>query len=203
MAPKLVSFSDQIHSMVTTRSPLPPAPEQLLQSSCIANATFAALGGFKESVRTGMKVQVVGDGVEQSHGVVQSIAERRGVASVQFSDDEYCFGPNKTLDVPLARLLPSQKEVLPLDLLQVGPELCRAICSVLDTAPPLLRQVNSRRWDTRNASLGLCRVFAEMRTRACVSLLHHVEQSREFLGLFLESGCCGELKGQITSDPGE
>ena len=179
----------------------PPSPGELLQASCIANATFAALGGFKESVRLGMKVKVVGEGLEESCGVIQSIAERRGIASVQFTDDEFCFGPNKILDVPLSRLLPPQKEMLPLKQLQVGPELCSAICAILETTPPSISHAHSGS-DANNASLGLCRLFAEMRSRACMALSHHVKQP-DFLRLFMTIGCLENLRGQMTSNPGE
>ena len=195
-----MSFSDHTHHSVASGTP-PPSPGELLQTACIANATFATLGGFKESVRPGMRVKVMGEGLLESCGVVQSIAERRGVASVQFSDDEFCFGPDKTLDVPLSRLLPPQKEMLPLNLLQVGSELCHAICAVLKTTPPSISHAHSST-DASNASLGLCRLFAEMRSRACMSLLCHVEHSQQFLRLFMSSGCWEDLNSQLSSDPG-
>ena len=180
----------------------PPSPGELLQTTCIANATFAAFGGFKESIRPGMRVKVVGDGLEESCGVIQSIAERRGVASVQFSDDEFCFGPDKSLDVPLSRLLPPQKEMLPLNQLQIGAELCSAVCAVLKTTPPSISHAHSST-DANNVSLGLCRLFAEMRSRACIALLCHVQQSPEFLRQFMSTGCWEDLRNQLTSDSGE
>ena len=201
LAPKLVSFSDHTHRHVASGTP-PPSPGELLQTTCIANATFAALGGFKESIRLGMRVKVMGEGLEESCGIIQSIAERRGVASVQFSDDEFCFGPNKILDVPLSRLLPPRKEMLPLNQLQIGPELCAAVCAVLKTTPPMISHAHSNT-DASNASLGLCRMFAELRSRTCMSLLSHVQRSQEFLRLFLDSDCWQELRSQLTSDPGE
>lgn len=179
----------------------PPSPGELLQSACIANATFAALGGFNESVCPGMKVKVIGEGLEELCGVIQSIAERRGVASVQFTDDEFCFGPNKTLDVPLSRLLPPQKEMLPLKELKVGTELCSAICAILKTTPPSISHAHSSS-DANNASLGLCRLFAEMRSRACMALSCNVKQSSEFLELFMTTGCLDNLRTQMTNNPG-
>lgn len=201
LAPRLVSFTELAHKHIATGTP-PPSPGELLQASCIANATFAALGGFKESVRLGMEVKVIGEGLVESRGVVQSIAERRGIASVQFSDDEFCFGPNKTLDVPLSRLLPPQKEMLPLKQLEVGPELCSAICAILETTTPSISHAHSSS-DANNPSLGLCRLFAEMRTRACMALSSHVQQSSDFLKLFLATGCWENLQRQFTSNPGE
>ena len=145
---------------------------------------------------------MIGEGLAESRGVVQSIAERRGIASVQFADDEFCFGPNKTLDVPLSRLLPPQKEMLPLKQLEVGPELCSAICAILETTPPSISHAHSSS-DANNPSLGLCRLFAEMRTRACMALSSHVQQSSEFLKLFLATGCWENLQRQVTNNPGK
>lgn len=201
LAPRLVEFTELAHKHVGSGTP-PPSPGELLQASCIANATFAALGGFKESVRLGMKVKVIGEGLAESCGVVQSMAERRGIASVQFSDDKFCFGPNKSLDVPLCRLLPPQKEMLPLEQLQVGPELCSAICAILETTPPSISHAHSSS-DANNPSLGLCRLFAEMRSRAYMALSCHIQQSPEFLKLFLATGCWESLQRQVTSNPGK
>jgi len=175
LAPKLASFTESVHCCVASGGVL-PSPGELLQSACIANATFAALGGFKESVRVGTKVQVVDSGVQDSCGVIQSISERRGLANVQFPDDDYCFGPNKVLEVPLSRLLPPQKDTLPLSQLRVREELCNAICALLATAPPSITHAHTSA-DANTPSLGLCRLFAELRTRACMSLTHHVKDS--------------------------
>lgn len=175
LAPKLASYTESVHSCVANGTPL-PCPGDLLQSACIANATFAALGGFKESVRVGMKVQVVGSDIQDSFGIIQSISERRGLANVQFPDDDYCFGPNKTLEVPLSRLLPPQKDALPLRQLKVKEQLCGAICTLLKTNPPSITHAHTGT-DANTTSLGLCRLFAELRTRACMSLTHHVRDS--------------------------
>ena len=149
-----------------------------------------------------MQVKVVGEGIgEEQCGVIQTISERRGIASVQFSDDEFCFGPNKTLDVTLSRLLLPQKEMLPLKQLNISADLCSAICAILKTTPPSISHALSSS-DANNPSLGLCRLFAEMRSRACMALSSHVKQP-DFLQLFMRSGCWEDLSGQMTSNPGE
>ena len=181
-APQLATYTDTVHKCVATGS-LPPTPGELFHSACIANATFAAVGGFKESIRVGMRVQIIGSGVEDSYGIIQSISERKGLANVQFADDEFCFGPNKSLEVPLCRLLPPQKETLPLKQLRVGEQLCQAICALLKTSPPSITHAHSNS-DANTPSLGLCRLFAELRTRACMALAFHVRDGG-FSQLFL------------------
>ena len=182
LTPQLATYTKSVSDTVTCGG-VPNSPGDLLSSACITNATFAALGGFKESVRPGMKVQVVGEGVEESYGIIQSISERRGLANVQFEDDELCFGPNKTLEVPISRLLPPHKDTLPVKQLGVQKELCEAIVSLLGATTPSPTHANSD-VDANTSPFGLCRVFSEMRTRACVALSHHV-QDKEFAELFL------------------
>lgn len=205
LSPKLSSYTKSVSETVS-KGGSPSPPGDLLSSACIANATFAALGGFKESIRPGLTVQVVGEGLEGSYGVIQSISERRGLANVQFKDDELCFGPNKTLEVPISRLLPPHKETLPLEQLGVQKELCSAIMSLLDTITPSPTHANSNA-DANTSPLGLCRLFAEMRTRACVALSHHVQDS-SFAQLFLmessEGQSCVERLSELArgSNPG-
>lgn len=144
----------------------------------------------------------MGEGLQETYGVIQTISERRGVANVQFSDDEYCFGTNHTLEVPLSRLLPPQKEMLPLRQLGIGEKLCRAICALLKTTPPSISHAHSSA-DANDPALGLCRLFAEMRTRACMALSYHLKEPT-FLKLFEKDGCWEDLRKQMTwGSPGE
>lgn len=174
LIPQLASYTLDVHACAATGT-RPKQPDQLLHAACIANATFAALGGFKESIRPGMCVQIIGNGVEECYGIIQSIAERKGLATVQMEDDPMCFGSNRTLEVPLSRLVPPKKDtLLPLQKLGVGPELCRAISSVLNATAPSLTHAHSSS-DANTSPLGLCRLFAELRTRACMSLAYHTK----------------------------
>lgn len=176
LIPRLASYTLEVHASVATGSP-PNQPDQLLQAACIANATFAALGGFKESIRAGMRVQVVGGVTEDCYGTIQSLAERKGLATVQMEDDPMCFGAGKTLEVPLSRLVPPKKDtLLPLQQLGVGPELCQAICSVLSSSAPSLTHAHSSS-DANTSPLGVCRLFAELRARVCMCLAHHIKDS--------------------------
>lgn len=174
LIPRLASYTLDVHACVATGTS-PVQPDELLQAACIANATFAALGGFKESIRPGMQVQVVGGAIEDCCGVIESLAERKGLATVRLDDDPLAFGVNRTLEVPLSRLVPPKKDtLLPLQQLGVGPELCQAICSVLSSTAPSLTHAHSSS-DANTSSLGLCRLFAELRTRACMCLAQHIK----------------------------
>ena len=174
LIPRLATYTMDVHACVATGTS-PGQPDQLLQKACIANATFAALGGFKESIRPGMRIQVIGGATEDCFGIIQSLAERKGLATVQMEDDPMCFGVNRTLEVPLSRLIPPKKDtLLPLQQLGVGPELCQAICSVLSSTAPSLTHAHSSS-DANTAPLGLCRLFAELRSRACMCLAHHIK----------------------------
>lgn len=184
LVPKLATYAEAVHHSVAVGA-VPPSHGELLQEACIANATFAALGGFKESVRPGMRVRVEGEGVEDCFGVIQSISERKGLANVQFSDDEFCFGTNQTLEVPLSRLFPPLKDTLPLKQLGVDTQLCQAIWSLLEISTPTLTHAHSNS-DANIPALGLCRLFAELRTRASAALAYHVKApnfSSRFLSL--------------------
>ena len=184
LVPKLGSYAQSVHHSVAVGA-IPPSGGELLQEACIVNATFAALGGFKESVRPGMRVRVEGEGVEDCYGIIQSISERKGLANVQFSDDEFCFSPNLTLEVPISRLHPPQKDTLPLKQLGVDSQLCEAIWSLLEISTPSLTHAHSNS-DANTPALGLCRLFAELRTRASAALAYHVKDSsfsKQFLSL--------------------
>lgn len=176
LIPHLASYTMEVHISAATAT-TPPPPDQLLQAACLANATFAALGGFKESLRPGMRVQVVGGGVAHCCGVIESLAERKGLATVLMEDDPLSFGVNRALEVPLSRLVPPKKDtLLPLQQLGVGPELCQAICSVLSSTAPALTHAHSSS-DANTPPLGLCRLFAELRTRACMCLAQHIQEA--------------------------
>ena len=200
--PQLEEYCSQVHSCVTTGSP-PPSPGELLSVACLANATFAALGGFKDTLRPGMSVEVTGRGMtEDSRGTVVSISERRGVANVQFENDTLCFTPSKTLEVPLTRLRPPEVDSLPVQQLELQESLCAAIKGVLSSSPLSLTATPSK-VDASLPAFGLCRLFAELRTRAALSLSHHSQQQR--LREQLLHSCNTEhlLRQAQSCDPGE
>ena len=103
LMPKLSKYVEEIHSALMT-STAPVAPASCLHQASLATAAFATLGGFHESLRPGLRVEVTGGGVTNSFGTITSILDRRGMAAVQFEDDSVCYDPRQSLEVPLSRL---------------------------------------------------------------------------------------------------
>ena len=103
LMPKLSKLVEEIHSALMT-SNTAAAPASCLHQASLATAAFATLGGFHESLRPGLRVEVTGGGVNNSYGTITSILDRRGMASVQFEDDPACYDPKQSLEVPLSRL---------------------------------------------------------------------------------------------------
>ncbi|XP_016117996.1 probable E3 ubiquitin-protein ligase HECTD4, partial [Sinocyclocheilus grahami] len=77
-----------------------------------AVAALCALGGFKETIKIGSEVQVVGKGVLDSVGVVMSINEQEGIATVRFPSCEYrrTCKASDVLTVPISRLCTPRSE---------------------------------------------------------------------------------------------
>lgn len=71
-----------------------------------AVAALCALGGFKETIKIGSEVQVLGRGISGSIGVVASINEQEGIATVRFPpiDCRKTSQASDTLTIPLSRL---------------------------------------------------------------------------------------------------
>ena len=71
----------------------PPTPGPRLSLVSLANACFATLGSFKDTLRVGIGMAVIGEGAAQSTGTIVSISEQRGVANNAL-DDRHAFGTN-------------------------------------------------------------------------------------------------------------
>ncbi|XP_013909607.1 PREDICTED: probable E3 ubiquitin-protein ligase HECTD4 [Thamnophis sirtalis] len=81
-----------------------------------AVAALCALGGFKETIKIGSEVQVLGRGIARSVGVVASINEQEGIATVRFPpvniDSRKTSQASDILTIPLSRLcIPRSEEV--------------------------------------------------------------------------------------------
>ena len=190
LLPQLEESCSAVHQAVTSGQTF-SLPADLLSFSSLANATFATLGGFTDQILPGMGVLVSGEGLDNCQGTVVSISERRGVANVQFKDDPYCFGTNKTLEVSLSRLQPPTVASLPIQQLDLEQPLCAAIGTVLSTTAPSLT-VLTKNMDPTLPALGLCRLFSELRTRAMVALYRH-SQHESFREAFLQDCRLGSL----------
>lgn len=188
--PKLEHYCTLVHQAVD-KCEAPPTPDVQLSAASIANACFAALGGFKDTLRPNMKVEVIGEGLEEGQvGVVNSISEQRGVANVQF-EDKYCFGVNSTLEVPLSRLHPPHIGSLPLRQLELETSLCHALVCVLGTSSLTISNPHTG-MDGSGEGMSYCRLYAELRTRATMCLSHQLSIDEEFKKLFVSE--CGDLQ---------
>ena len=131
--PSLKEYCRSVHECINKCQAL-PTPRPRLSLANLANACFAALGGFKDTLRVGIGMAVIGEGVAQSTGTIVSISEQRGVANIAL-DDRHAFGTNQILEVPLSRLRPPKVGTLPLKQLGIEKELCKAIKCILSTSP--------------------------------------------------------------------
>ena len=192
--PKLETYCSEVHKCIELCK-TPPSPNEHLLPACLANATFAALGGFTDMLRPGMSVKLLGEGISETcYGIVNSISERRGIAHVRFEDDKYCFGVNQTLEVPISRLEPPQVGSLPLKLLSLEDSLCDSLVAVINTSTVTIGDVHNK-MNASTESVGLCRLLAELRTRGSMCLAHHVKD-KEFRDLFLSKCNIGLLQKQ-------
>ncbi|KAL5256674.1 hypothetical protein ACHWQZ_G011808 [Mnemiopsis leidyi] len=129
----------------------------LLKSARRLMAVLAALGGFKEYIRTGSHVQVKGEVITE--GVVTALSERQGVASVL--DDK-----GVEMSCPMARLMPPRKEVLPIDSLDITTQLVEMLHKFIKLALP----PEPTSGDASSPSHVACRILAELKTRAFMVL---------------------------------
>ena len=125
LMPKLSKNVEEIHGALMMNT-APTAPVSCLHQASLATAAFATLGGFQESLRPGLRVEVTGGGVINSCGTITSILDRRGLATVQFDDDSACYDPRQSLEVPLSRL--SIPQIGSVSLNQLSKELKSFIC---------------------------------------------------------------------------
>ena len=201
--PSLEEYCRTVHDSID-KCQAPPTPGPRLSSASLANACFAALGGFKDTLRVGTGVTVIGEGVAQSTGTIVSISEQRGVANVTL-DDRHTFGTNQILEVPLSRLRPPEVGTLPLKQLGIEKELCEAIKCVLGTSPVSISNPHTG-MEAGSEGMALVRLYSELRSRACMCLSRQCEDSEEFKELFV-SECnndLNQLKKQVENvKPGE
>ncbi|EGW07420.1 putative E3 ubiquitin-protein ligase KIAA0614 [Cricetulus griseus] len=146
-----------------------------------AVAALCALGGFKETIKIGSEVQVLGRGISGSIGVVASINEQEGIATVRFPpvDCRRTSQASDTLTIPLSRLCVPRSEALPLHKLSITEKVVQAVQSML------LPQEGSLSIHTSLPSTGdgsapvmaVVRLLAEIRTRACLVMAQLLEDS--------------------------
>nr|XP_033812752.1 probable E3 ubiquitin-protein ligase HECTD4 isoform X2 [Geotrypetes seraphini] len=146
-----------------------------------AVAALCALGGFKETIKIGSEVQVLGRGISGSDGVVASINEQEGIATVRFPSID-CRKTSKasdTLTVPLSRLYVRRSEALPLHKLSITEKVVQAVQSMLLPQEGSLSIHTSlpATGDGSTSVMAVVRLLAEIRTRACLVMAQLLEDS--------------------------
>ncbi|XP_016414650.1 probable E3 ubiquitin-protein ligase HECTD4 [Sinocyclocheilus rhinocerous] len=146
-----------------------------------AVAALCALGGFKETIKIGSEVQVVGKGVLDSVGVVISINEQEGIATVKFPSCEYrrTCKASDILTVPISRLCTPRSEALPLHKLSITEKVVQAVQSMLLPQEGSLSIHTSlpASGDGSSPVMAVVRLLAEIRTRACLVMAQLLEDS--------------------------
>uniref|UniRef100_A0A673KN78 HECT domain E3 ubiquitin protein ligase 4 n=1 Tax=Sinocyclocheilus rhinocerous TaxID=307959 RepID=A0A673KN78_9TELE len=146
-----------------------------------AVAALCALGGFKETIKIGSEVQVVGKGVLDSVGVVMSINEQEGIATVRFPSCEYrrTCKASDVLTVPISRLCTPRSEALPLLKLSITEKVVQAVQSMLLPQEGSLSIHTSlpASGDGSSPVMAAVRLLAEIRTRACLVMAQLLEDS--------------------------
>ncbi|KAL4646588.1 putative E3 ubiquitin-protein ligase HECTD4 isoform X5 [Arapaima gigas] len=146
-----------------------------------AVAALCALGGFKETIKIGSEVQVLGKGVMGSVGVVMSINEQEGIATVKFPSCDYrkTCKASDILTVPISRLCTPRSEALPLYKLSITEKVVQAVQSMLLPQEGSLSIHTSlpASGDGSSPVMAAVRLLAEIRTRACLVMAQLLEDS--------------------------
>ncbi|XP_026795565.1 probable E3 ubiquitin-protein ligase HECTD4 isoform X2 [Pangasianodon hypophthalmus] len=146
-----------------------------------AVAALCALGGFKEAIKIGSEVQVVGKGLQDSVGVVISINEQEGIATVKFPSCDYrrdCKASD-ILTVPISRLSTLRSEALPLYKLSITEKVVQAVQSMLlpQEGSLSIHTCLPASGDGSSPVMAAVRLLAEIRTRACLVMAQLLEDS--------------------------
>ncbi|XP_062445742.1 probable E3 ubiquitin-protein ligase HECTD4 isoform X1 [Rhea pennata] len=148
-----------------------------------AVAALCALGGFKETIKIGSEVQVLGRGIAGSIGMVASINEQEGIATVKFPptsvDGRKTSQASDTLTIPLSRLCVPRSEALPLHKLSITEKVVQAVQSMLLPQEGSLSIHTSlpATGDGSTPVMAVVRLLAEIRTRACLVMAQLLEDS--------------------------
>uniref|UniRef100_A0ACB8FZ56 E3 ubiquitin-protein ligase HTD4 n=1 Tax=Sphaerodactylus townsendi TaxID=933632 RepID=A0ACB8FZ56_9SAUR len=148
-----------------------------------AVAALCALGGFKETIKIGSEVQVLGRGIAGSIGVVASINEQEGIATVRFPptsiDGRKTSQASDILTIPLSRLCVPRSEALPLHKLSITEKVVQAVQSMLLPQEGSLSIHTSlpATGDGSTPVMAVVRLLAEIRTRACLVMAQLLEDS--------------------------
>ncbi|PIO29272.1 hypothetical protein AB205_0167670, partial [Aquarana catesbeiana] len=138
-----------------------------------AVAALCALGGFKETIKIGSEVQVLGKGISGSIGVVVSINEQEGIATVKFPSLDFrkSSKASDTLAIPLFRLSVPRSEVRIVFIVTVHIVVAHLVCVLFSYLCLFLCAYAS------TPVMAVVRLLAEIRTRACLVMAQLLEDS--------------------------
>ncbi|KAI1901157.1 hypothetical protein AGOR_G00057300 [Albula goreensis] len=151
-----------------------------------AVAALCALGVSRRPSRLAQRcryvhIQVVGKGVLGSVGVVMSINEQEGIATVKFPSCDYrkTCKASDVLTVPISRLCTPRSEALPLYKLSITEKVVQAVQSMLLPQEGSLSIHTSlpASGDGSSPVMAAVRLLAEIRTRACLVMAQLLEDS--------------------------
>ncbi|KAK3084084.1 hypothetical protein FSP39_007865 [Pinctada imbricata] len=178
---------------------------QLMSMAKLANAALCALGGFKEIIKPGCEVKIIGDGVSDSRGTVLSVSEQTCMVTVQL-DPELCNidGSKRPrysdcVQVPITRLQPVRTEIFSSSNVPITEALVMSIKAILlpqeDCSSPLQQSLPISGEGT-SLNNQVCRVVAELQTRACMVLAQYL-QDIDFTKQFIQH--CGSTIDVLKS----
>ncbi|XP_053376532.1 probable E3 ubiquitin-protein ligase HECTD4 [Mercenaria mercenaria] len=162
---------------------------QLMSMARQVNASLCALGGFQEMIKPGCQVEVAGE-VDNSTGTVVNMSQQTGMVTIQLDPDpEGTYSPrySDTIQVPFSRVQPCRNRMFSSRQLSMTDAIVTAMQAILlphDDNNSSLQQVLPLADDGNSMSNQICRVVAELETRACTVLalyLQDIDFTKEFI----------------------
>ena len=157
-------------------------------------AVLATLGGYRETLKPGLEVSIIGNDIENCIAEIVSIVESAGTATVKLivpENQTHYPRPSNVLQVPLDRLK-ARKKMNPVTLfMPIAPALIDSLQSAIlpdpSGADPMSVPLPSQ-GDGRSLKLSTARLIAEIRTRSSEVLALYLQDS-EFACRFLQNSC--------------
>ncbi|KAJ8312853.1 hypothetical protein KUTeg_010226 [Tegillarca granosa] len=163
-----------------------PTKRRRLQLTSAAWRKFSGLTQIS-SLRT-VFMSVTGSGIHNTYGTVLTVSEQTGMAAVHLdTDNEFAPRYSDTVQVPVARLQPIRSEIHRSYQGPVTEAVVMAIKAILlpnDDNCPFLQKSLPVYGDGNSISNQICRVVAEIETRACMvlaSYIRDIDFTKEFI----------------------
>ncbi|XP_076346000.1 putative E3 ubiquitin-protein ligase HECTD4 isoform X3 [Tachypleus tridentatus] len=160
---------------------------QVLGALCV-------LGGFTESMKPGLHVVIVGEGLHNSCGQILSVSEQQGLATIQLKLPEDSTPYPRSSDivqVPLSRLKTLKIKPFPLHRVSLTQQVVEALHALLvpeNGFPSPLQSPVPIPTDGSSLAFTVCRAIAEIRTRAC-QVLAVLLKDQQFATAFMHKSC--------------